>query len=83
MFQEKEKDLMADEFEKYKRILKREDEKFKEAIRAEVSISLPSNVLIKLLLMKDTTSTTHKSLLLSAMHTVKGPGSIFNRLTFH
>ena len=34
---------MAEEFEKYKRILKREDEEFKEVTRAEVSISLPSN----------------------------------------
>ena len=34
---------MAEEFEKYMRILKREDEEFKEAMRAEVSISFPSN----------------------------------------
>ena len=34
---------MAEEFEKYKRILKREDAEFKEVMRAEVSISLPSN----------------------------------------
>ena len=35
---------MAEEFEKYKRILKREDKEFEEALRAEVSISLPSNL---------------------------------------
>ena len=35
---------MAEELEKYKKILKREDEEFKEAMKAEVSASLPSNV---------------------------------------
>ena len=35
---------MTEEFAKYKRILKREDEEFKEVMRAEVSISLPSNL---------------------------------------
>ena len=34
---------MAEELEKYKKILKREDEEFKEAMKAEVSVSLPSN----------------------------------------
>ena len=43
MFQEEEKDIMAEEFEKYKRILEREDEELKEAMKAEVSTSLPSN----------------------------------------
>ena len=33
---------MAEELRKYKQILKREDEKFQEAMRAEVSTSLPS-----------------------------------------
>ena len=42
MFQEEEKDIMAEEFEKYKRILEREDEEFKEMRKAEVSTSLPS-----------------------------------------
>ena len=44
MFQEEEKDIMAEEFEKYKRILEREDEEFKEVMKAEVSTSLPSNL---------------------------------------
>ena len=35
---------MAKEFEKYKRILEREDEEFEEAMKAEVSTSLPSNL---------------------------------------
>ena len=35
---------MAEEFKKYKRILKREDEEFKEVMKAEVSTSLPSNL---------------------------------------
>ena len=39
----KKEDIMAEEFEKYKRILKREDEDFKEVMKAEVSTSLPSN----------------------------------------
>ena len=43
MFQEEETDTMAKEFKKYKRILEREDEEFKEAMKAEVSTSLPSN----------------------------------------
>ena len=34
---------MAEEFGKYKRILEREDKEFKEAMKAEVSTSLPSN----------------------------------------
>ena len=33
---------MAEELRKYKQILKREDEEFQEAMRAEVSTSLPS-----------------------------------------
>ena len=44
MFQEEEKDIMAEEFEKYKRILEREDEEFKEVMKAEVSTSLSSNL---------------------------------------
>ena len=44
MFQEEEKDIMAKEFEKYKRILESEDEEFKEVMKAEVSTSLPSNL---------------------------------------
>ena len=44
---------MAEEFEKYKRILKREDEEFKEVMRAKVSISLPSHSSKQK--MKDTT----------------------------
>ena len=44
MFQEEEKDIMAEDFEKYKRILEREDEEFKEVMKAEVSTSLPSNL---------------------------------------
>ena len=39
----KKEDITAEEFEKYKRILKREHEEFKEAMKAEVSTSLPSN----------------------------------------
>ena len=35
---------MAEELGKYKRILKREDEELKEAMKAEVSTSLPSNL---------------------------------------
>ena len=46
---------MAEEFEKYKKILKREDEEFKEVMRAEVSTSLPSNSSK----MKDTTLEKH------------------------
>ena len=34
---------MAEEFEKYQKILKREDKEFKEVMRAEVSTSLPSH----------------------------------------
>ena len=44
MFQEEEKDIMAKEFEKYKRILERKDEEFKEVKKTEVSTSLPSNL---------------------------------------
>ena len=40
----KKEDIMAEEFEKYKRILKREDEEFKEAMKVEVSTSFPSNL---------------------------------------
>ena len=36
---------MAEELEKYKKILKREDEEFKEVMKAEVSTSLPSNLI--------------------------------------
>ena len=39
----KKEDIMAEEFEKYQKILKREDEEFKEAMKAEVSTSSPSN----------------------------------------
>ena len=42
--EEKKEDIMAEEFEKYQKILKREDEEFKEAMKAEVSTSLPSNL---------------------------------------
>ena len=35
---------MAEELKKYKQILKREDEEFQEAMRAEVSTSLPSKL---------------------------------------
>ena len=35
---------MVEELEKYKKILKREDEEFKEVMKAEVSASLPSNL---------------------------------------
>ena len=34
---------MTEEFEKYQKILKREDKEFKEVMRAEVSTYLPSN----------------------------------------
>ena len=34
---------MAEELEKYKKILKREDEEFKEVMKAEVTASLPCN----------------------------------------
>ena len=39
----KRKGIMAEELEQYKKILKREDEEFKEAMKAEVLTSLPSN----------------------------------------
>ena len=39
----KRNDIMAEELEKYKKILKREDEEFKEVMKAEVNVSLPSN----------------------------------------
>ena len=35
-------DIMAEELKKYKKILEREDEEFKEVMKAEVSLSLPS-----------------------------------------
>ena len=35
---------MAEELEKYKQILKGEDEEFKEAMKEEVSTSLPSKL---------------------------------------
>ena len=44
MFQEEEKDTMVEEFEKYKRVLEREDEEFKEVMKVEISTSLPSNL---------------------------------------
>ena len=53
---------MAKEFEKYKRILEREDKEFKEAMKAEVSTSLLSN----LSKMKDTTLEKH--VLLPILH---------------
>ena len=43
-FRRKRKGIMAEELEKYQKILKREDEDVKEAMKAEVSASLPSNL---------------------------------------
>ena len=55
MFQEEKKDTIAEEFEKYKRILEREDEEFKEVMKPEVSTSLLSYSSK----MKDTTPEKH------------------------
>ena len=38
---------MAEELEKYKQILKREDEEFQEAVKAKVSTSLSSKLIRK------------------------------------
>ena len=40
----KKEGIMAEKLEKYKQILKREDEEFKEVMKAEVSTSLPSKL---------------------------------------
>ena len=44
MCYKEKKGNMAKELKKYKQILKREDEEFQEAMRAEVSTSLPSKL---------------------------------------
>ena len=43
----KKKDIMAEELEKYKQILKREEEEFQEAMKVEVCTSLPSKSIRK------------------------------------
>ena len=40
----RKENIIAKEFEKYKKILEREDKEFKEAMKADVSTSLPSNL---------------------------------------
>ena len=43
----KKKGIMAEELEKYKQILKREEEEFQKAMKVEVSMSLPPKLIRK------------------------------------
>ena len=43
----KKKGIMAEELEKYKHLLKREEEEFQETMKAEVSTSLPPKLIRK------------------------------------